>query len=212
MQNSEDSDAEDGGKQKQEIDEEERESDEEEEEEDVDIDDFEEYVAQSRLHSKPKTSSMPEADDFIESEIADVDAQDKKARRRTLRFYTSKIDQQENKKTDRFKGDDDIPYKERLFERQQRLLDEARKRGMHDNNGADLDDKDYGSEDEAVSRSINTQGENDYYQQVQRGKQDKKISRKEAHKNAVIAAREGKLAELAENVSGDGKRAINYQI
>ena len=43
-------------------------------------------------------------------------------------------------------------YKERLFERQQRLLDEARKRGMHDNNGADLDDKDYGSEDEAVSR------------------------------------------------------------
>ncbi|CAI4814203.1 ASN_HP2_G0006930.mRNA.1.CDS.1 [Saccharomyces cerevisiae] len=212
LENSEDSDAEDGGKQKQEIDEEERESDEEEEEEDVDIDDFEEYVAQSRLHSKPKTSSMPEADDFIESEIADVDAQDKKARRRTLRFYTSKIDQQENKKTDRFKGDDDIPYKERLFERQQRLLDEARKRGMHDNNGTDLDDKDYGSEDEAVSRSINTQGENDYYQQVQRGKQDKKISRKEAHKNAVIAAREGKLAELAENVSGDGKRAINYQI
>ncbi|CAI4057304.1 rRNA-processing protein SAS10 SKDI_04G0910 [Saccharomyces kudriavzevii IFO 1802] len=181
-------------------------------EDDVNIDDFEEYVAQSRVHSKPKTWSTSEADDFVESEIADVDAQDKKARRRTLRFYTSKIDQQENKKTDRFKGDDDIPYKERLFERQQRLLDEARKRGMHDNNGADLDGKEYGPEDEAVSKSINTQGENDYYQQVQRGKQIKKTSRKEAHKNAIIAAREGKLAELADNVEGDGKRAINYQI
>ncbi|CAI4057944.1 hypothetical protein N7582_000972 [Saccharomyces uvarum] len=181
-------------------------------EDDVDIDDFEEYVAQSRVTSKPKASATSEADDFVESEIADVDAQDKKARRRTLRFYTSKIDQQENKKIDRFKGDDDIPYKERLYERQQRLLEEARKRGVHDNNGADLDDKEYGPEDEAVSKSINTQGENDYYQQVQRGKQEKRTSRKQAHKNAVIAAREGKLAELAENVAGDGKRAINYQI
>ena len=210
LENSEASDVEENEEeQKEENNEEEGESD---EEDDVSIDDFEEYVAQSRVHSKPKSLSTSEADDFIESGIADVDAQDKKARRRTLRFYTSKIDQQENKKTDRFKGDDDIPYKERLFERQQRLLDEARKRGMHDKNGADLDDKEYGSEDEAVSRSINAQGENDYYQQVQRGKQDKKISRKEAHKNAVIAAREGKLAELAENVVGDGKRAINYQI
>lgn len=91
-------------------------------------------------------------------------------------------------------------------------MEEARKRGVHDNNGADLDDKEYGPEDEAVSKSINTQGENDYYQQVQRGKQEKRTSRKQAHKNAVIAAREGKLAELAENVAGDGKRAINYQI
>ena len=107
-------------------------------EDDVDIDDFEEYVAQSRVTSKPKASATSEADDFVESEIADVDAQDKKARRRTLRFYTSKIDQQENKKIDRFKGDDDIPYKERLYERQQRLLEEARKRGVHDNNGACL--------------------------------------------------------------------------
>lgn len=210
LENSEASDVEENEEEQQE--ENEEEEGESYEEDDVDIDDFEEYVAQSRVHSKPKSLSISEADDFVESGIADVDAQDKKTRRRTLRFYTSKIDQQENKKTDRFKGDDDIPYKERLFERQQRLLDEARKRGMHDKNGADLDDKEYGSEDEAVSRSINTQSANDYYQQVQRGKQDKKFSRKEAHKNAIIAAREGKLAELAENVVGDGKRAINYQI
>ncbi|CAL9735746.1 something about silencing protein 10 [Monosporozyma servazzii] len=188
-------------------------SESEEDEEEADLDDFEEYVAQSRVEKKTtKEASEEVADDFIESEMADVDAQEKKKRKRSLRFYTAKIDQQAHKKTDRFTGDDDIPYKERLYERQQRLLEEAQKRGLHDKNGAALDDKDYDSQEEAVSNSVKGQASNDYYNQIQRGREQRKENRKVAHNTAVIAAREGKLAEAIEAVGVDGKRAINYQI
>lgn len=180
---------------------------------DADLDDFAEYVTESRVSKVPnKNTKSKTADDFIESEMADVDAQDKKARRRTLRFYTSKIDQQEQKKTDKFTGDEDIPYKERFFERQQRLLEEARKRGLHDPNGADLDGKDFASDDEAASKNVNDKSTNDYYEQISKQRIQRKESRKEAHNTAVIANREGKLAEMAEIVGTDGKRAINYQI
>ncbi|CCE64992.1 hypothetical protein TPHA_0J01710 [Tetrapisispora phaffii CBS 4417] len=195
-------------------DEDDEEEEEEDNEEDVDIDDFEEYVTQSRILKKKdsKSKSVKDTDDFVESELADVDAQEKQARKKTLRFYTSKIDNNENKKFDKFTGDDDIPYRERLFERQQRLIEEARKRGLHDKNGAALDGKDYDSEDEATSKSINKSGEKEYYNQIQATRLDKKNSRIQAHKAAVKASREGKLAELAESIDKDGKRAVNYQI
>lgn len=190
----------------------------EDEEDEADLDDFEEYVAQSRITKSDKSDSkkfnkrIEDADDFVESEMADVDAQEKKARKRSLRFYTSKIDQQEQKKKYKFTGDDDIPYKERFFERQQRLLEEARKRGLHDALGDDLDNKDFDINDENVSKSINEKGSDDYYKQIQQQRQQRKDTRKEAHKVAVLAAREGKLSEVKETIGEDGKRAINYQI
>lgn len=180
----------------------------EEESGDFDID-----ISKPRVSKKSHDKNrLTEVDDYVESEIADVDAQEKKARRKTLRFYTSKIDQQENKKTDRFKGDDDIPYKERLYERQQRLLEEARKRGQRESAGADLDSNEYGSEDESIAKAINKDSESDYYNQIQRQTLSKRESRKQAHKDALLAARSGKLAELAEEIGDDHKRAINYQI
>ena len=165
------------------------ESNKQEDDDDVDLDDFEEYVAQSRVPKKKLNKqdiSKEITDDYIESDMADVDAQEKKSRRRTLRFYTSKIDQQENKKIDKFKGDDDIPYKERFFERQQRLLEEARKRGLNDPNAIPLDDNEYNSADENTSKSVNSQSENDYYKQIQLGRQGRKTSRTNAHRNACL--------------------------
>lgn len=187
----------------------------EEDDDAANLDDFEEYIVQSRISKnkdKSKKTREEAADDFLESEMNDVDAQEKKARRRTLRFYTSKIDQQANKKLDKLGGDDDIPYKERFFERQQRLLEEARKRGLNDSNGADLDGKDYVSEDESAANAINNASTIDYYNQIQKEREQRKTNRRASHKTAVIAAREGKLAEAIEAVGNDGKRAINYQI
>lgn len=191
--------------------------DSDDDDDEVDLDDFEEYVKQSRVSSRKEDQKdgsriSKDADDYLEGEMADVDSQEKKARRRTLRFYTSKIDQSENKKIDRYKGDDDIPYKERLFERQQRLLEEARKRGQQGPSGADLDSKDYSSGDEATSKAMNKESEQDYFEMTRRQRQNKKDARRKAHKDAVKAARDGKLAEMAEAVGEDGKRAINYQI
>ncbi|CUS23073.1 LAQU0S08e01530g1_1 [Lachancea quebecensis] len=169
--------------------------------------------------NKPRVNSgasnkLPtaEVDDYVESEVADVDAQEKRARKKTLRFYTSKIDQQATKKGDKFKGDDDIPYKERLYERQQRLLEEARKRGQSGPDGTELNAQDYDSEDEKVAKTVNTGSSNDYYNVIQQSGLNKKEARKQAHKDAVLANREGKLAELAGEAGENGKRAIGYQI
>lgn len=191
----------------------EKDSGESDSDEDVDLDDFEEYVTQSRLPSKTEDNiSSNNADDFVEVEMTEAEEAEKKLRKKSLRFYTSKIDDQDNKKTDKFKGDDDIPYKERLFERQQRLLEEARKRGLRDSNGADLDDNDYDSDDKNASRAVKAQADIDYYKEIQMATKEKKDFRIQAHKQAKKAAREGKLLELAEEVGEDGKRAINYQI
>ncbi|AAS51989.1 ADR069Cp [Eremothecium gossypii ATCC 10895] len=174
--------------------------------EELDID-----VSKPRIKKSHKKAATQDADDFAESEITEVDAQEKQKRRKTLRFYTSKIDQKANK-TEKFKGDDDIPYKERLFERQQRLLEEARKRGVHDKNGADLQNDEFNSDDERTAQSVNAEAVDDYYAQVSASRVAKKETRMKAHKDALRAVREGKLSELAEEVDEHGKRAINYQI
>lgn len=188
---------------------------EEESESEVELEDFEEYVAVPRVTKKQKrlpNKASVDSNDFLESKINDIDEQDKKVRKKTLRFYTSKIDQEENRQKDRFKGDDDIPYKERLYERKQRLLEEARKRGLNDPNAIELDGKDYNSEEEAVASDIKSQTTGDYYEIIKQQKRLKKEIRREAHSNAVLAARAGKLEEAAELLGDDGKRAINYQI
>ncbi|QEU59747.1 Sas10 [Kluyveromyces lactis] len=178
-----------------------------EEEENFDIE-----LSNRASNKVQKDRILQDVDDFVEDEIADVDVQEKKTRKKTLRFYTSKIDQKASKKTDRFKGDDDIPYKERLYERQQRLLEEARKRGLHDKNAADLNTEDINSDDEKTAKDIKRDAENEYYKSIRADRQRKKDSRLQAHKEVAKAAREGKLAELAEHTTEDGKRAINYQI
>ena len=194
---------------------EENENDDEEEESEADLDDFEAYVTQSRIKKaspKEKNSVVESSNDFLESEMADIDAQEKKLRKKSLRFYTSKIDQQKNKKTDKFNGDDDIPYRERLFERKQRLLEEARKRGLQDSHGDNLDESNYSAADEATAKAINNDSINGYYEQIMASREHRKKARAEAHKAASIIAREGKLAEALEGIGEDGKRAINYQI
>lgn len=144
-------------------------------------------------------------EDFAEGTMAEVDEEEKKARKKTLRFYTSKIDQRSRKKDERYTGDEDLPYKERLFERQQRLIEEARQRGVENDEGAELDD--YESEGEPVDAMDDT-----LYNQVKQSKDESKVKRREAHDTAVRAAKEGRLAELKETVDDDGKRAVNYQI
>ena len=160
-------------------------------------------------------------DDYAEGNIEDVDMEDKKRRKKTLRFYTAKIDKAAAQREKAISGDMDVPYKERLFERQQRLVEEARKRGLEkrDIQGADEDDLNennveagnYGDYDgDADNNDVYDGG--DYYERLENRKHTKKENRKQAHIAAVKAAKEGKLAELQDEVGEDGKRAINYQI
>jgi U3 small nucleolar RNA-associated protein 3 len=179
------------------------------------VDDEDEFNIDTKAARKIKKVSKKEINDFTETVgPEDVDMEDKQRRKKTLRFYTSKIDQAATKNRDKLTGDADLPYRERLFERQQRLIEEARKRGLGQdsmNLGADLDDNDVGSDDERLAGEIN---ENDieYYESLKQSKAQEKELRRENHEKAVKAAKEGKLAELQEELGADGKRAINYQI
>lgn len=155
------------------------------------------------------TTSRP-SNDYLESTIDDVDAEDKQKKKNSLRFYTSKIDQAQAKNTEKLTGDLDLPYKERLFERKQRLLEEARKIGASQQ-GDDLDLEEFNSDDERAVNDVNEMDEH-YYQNIKNNKQQQKLSRKQAHKEATKLAREGKLAEGQEIIGKDGKRALNYQI
>lgn len=201
----------------------EEESEEDEEEEQVSSRDTLPDITVKRTKAKGKSAAYG---DFQESSTAhDVDLEDKTRRKKTLRFYTSRIDQAatKNSNAERFSGDLDLPYRERLFERQQRLVEEARKRGLAEKDvlGGDDDDNDF-NDDAAFGNSGhdmgedvhsgNDDGEDDYYNSIKQTKSNTKLARKQAHDDAVKAAKEGKLAELQESVGDDGKRAVNFQI
>lgn len=164
-----------------------------------------------------KVKNVPAVGDYTETALPDkIDREEKERRKKSLRFYTSKIDQaaQKGARHEKFTGDLDLPYRERLFERQQRLLEEARKRGLgldKDSAGADLDGEDFGLDDDKMAQDINADAA-DYYDSVRMAKQNKKEARVAAHESAKRAARDGKLAELKESVGADGKRALNFQI
>lgn len=194
--------------------EEELEEDEEEEEEDA----SDKHVDIDVSVKRPiKSAKQVVAGDFTETAAPDqVDREEKDRRKKSLRFYTSKIDQAVKKaeRNEKFTGDLDLPYKERLFERQQRLVEEARKRGLGTDKaqlGDDLDGADFGSDEEKAAHQINNDAD-EYYESIKNAKLDKKHARREAHNTAKKAAREGKLAELQETADADGKRALNFQI
>ena len=153
-------------------------------------------------------------DDFSETAAPhEVDLEEKQRRKKSLRFYTSRIDAAA--KTDTHGGDLDLPYRERLFERQQRLVEEARKRGMQQRDQLGVDAADDAADDAvnaATARLINAMGDLEYYNTVRRGKEAQKEARRTAHAVAVRAAKEGKLAEASDALGDDGKRAVNFQI
>ncbi len=121
---------------------------------------------------KPKKKLDTEASaqdgnsDFGEEEILDARAAaDKAARKKSLRFYTSQIVQKASRRADAGRdagGDMDIPYRERLRDRQARLMAEAEKRGKKDSkHGAALGDAS-DEEDQQAANAIRDD-EDEYY-------------------------------------------------
>lgn len=157
-------------------------------------------------------------DDYNDLEIDEADLEDKKARKRTLRFYTSKIDQQAQRVSEKYSGDADLPYRETKFEQRKRLLEEARLRGINGIGNSEVDNFGSDGEDDLKAqngneKTVTEEFEEDYYNTIKTASKQKKEDRKQAHELALEAARNGKLAELREEDLGDdGKRAINYQI
>ncbi|KAL2878264.1 something about silencing protein 10 [Colletotrichum sp. CLE4] len=152
--------------------------------------------------------------DFGEEEVLDArTAADKAARKKSLRFYTSQIVQKANKRADAGAaagGDVDIPYRERLRDRQARLNREAESRGQKF--GADLGDGD--SDDEGgktTAAALREEGDDEYYDMVAASSKKKKAD-KAAYSAALAAASKADRIVEQEIVGEDGKRKITYAI
>lgn len=186
-----------------------------------------EAASEEEPTTEPETEAVPKRrirkeiptslDDYSEQSAIDAgDLLEKNRRKKSLRFYTAKINKASNKSNPdhQFAGDADLPYKERLFERQQRLMEEARKRGLggKDSMGDDLDGDDFNSGDEQEVANINDMGGEEYYESMKNARDSKKQARRSAHSEAKKAARDGNLAQLAETADENGKRALNFQI
>lgn len=153
------------------------------------------------LKSKPQTVG-----DF--DETADTIEQQARAKnKQSLRFYTSQIDKSSVKRNESSSGDVDLPYRERDFERRQRLMAEALKRGQQKRDELGLEE-----ESALQDRADDTGSSNSVYANMKRERQQVKEEKQQRHADALEASRQGRLAEyLAENPNVD-KRAINYQI
>lgn len=164
---------------------------------------------------RPSASATPSADlplslsAYGESTALDaIDAEDKSARKRSLRFHTSKIESMTARRTNARNaasgGDDDIPYRERNKEREARLKREAEaklKKGLLGQGGNDLEDVEMkgGSEDEKgkgkkrrreeMEEDDEDTGEDGYYELVKRQKKVQKEQKKAEYEAEKVAER-----------------------
>ncbi|KAJ3953093.1 something about silencing protein 10 [Colletotrichum tropicale] len=184
--------------------------------------DLDDLLKPSKKTKKAKKAAKTTADeddnsDFGEEEVLDArTAADKAARKKSLRFYTSQIVQKANRRTDAGRdagGDHDLPYRERLRDRQARLNAEAERRGQKGSKyGADLGDEGSGDEDDArTAAALRGDGDDEYYDMVA-AKSKKKKEENKAYYDALKAAGKADRVVEQEVVGADGKRKITYAI
>ncbi|CAH0022930.1 unnamed protein product [Clonostachys rhizophaga] len=169
--------------------------------------------SQKKPAKKAEAAQDSDSDFGEETTLDDRTAADKAARKKSLKFYTSQITQKANRRAGAGRdagGDMDIPYRERLKDRQIRLLAEAEKRGKKGSKlGADLGD-DSDEDDGAAAKSLRN-NEDEYYDMVAhkaKGKKEDKLARYAAYAAASKADRVVEDEEIGE----DGKRKITYKI
>ena len=187
----------------------------------------------TKTSKKQATEKKKEKDDG--SDFGDEDgltaheAEEKARKKRSLRFYTSQIAQKTNKRSAAGRdagGDQDLPYRERIKDRQARLNAEAEKRGRQPATAREQLGNDSGDEEdrrvaaqlrgEKLSSSKNDASsgsdDEDYYDMVAARRQQRKAEKQSRAEAYAEAARQGAQVEEVEEIGPDGKRAITYQI
>lgn len=170
--------------------------------------------------SRSKPQQEDDDSDFgDEAPLTNYEAEEKARKKKSLRFYTSQIAQKANKRNAAGRdagGDEDLPYRERLRDRQERLNKEAEMRGRREANeleklGGDSDDDDYRAAQE-IRGDKGGSDSDDYYDLVAARNKEKKESKKKLAEAHAAAALEGGRVEIQEQIGPDGKRAITYAI
>jgi U3 small nucleolar RNA-associated protein 3 len=167
---------------------------------------------QELLTASMQKPAEEESDFGDEAPLTAEEAAEKARRKKSLRFYTSQIAQKANKRgaaSRQAGGDDDVPHKERMRDKQERLMREAEQRGRADVHGDEaLND----SGDESVAgRDLNDDA-NEYYDMLVKNNKLKKVDKREKAEAYAEAARQGAQVYEEEQIGPDGKRKITYAI
>lgn len=171
----------------------------------------------------PITTTPNDAD--ADSDLGDeqplnaYESAEKARKRKSLRFYTSQIAQKSNKRASAGRaagGDDDVPHRERLRDRAERLNKEAERRGRKGEAGDDLDGVD---DDEQEITNLQREERDDDADAGETALLDRmhaKRARKSAKETAYAQAKlEGGrvVPRINANAIGpDGRREIGYAI
>ncbi|KAL1962692.1 hypothetical protein VTN77DRAFT_9236 [Rasamsonia byssochlamydoides] len=170
--------------------------------------------------SKKKDEDNDDSD-FGDETLTAREAEEKAKRKRSLRFYTSQIAQKANKRDAAGRdagGDLDLPYRERIKDRQARLNAEAEKRGRKQATESERLGGDSDEEDRRLAGEVRGDGagsgtdEDEYYDMVAARKKQREAEKKARAEAYAEAAKEGGHVEVQEEIGPDGKRAITYQI
>jgi U3 small nucleolar RNA-associated protein 3 len=181
----------------------------------ADESDSEDDIASALAILKKSRSSKPRAeiaDDFADpTTLHPIDALEKSENKKSLRFYTSQIEQKLQKRREKYSGDIEV-FKERRNDRNERLIQEAQKRGRpvpKDVDETALDDE------EPVSHGETREADSDedYYDFIAAKTAKKKEGKKAEYENSKAAAKQFLLGQLAEEeMDESGKRLITRQI
>ncbi|KAK4547304.1 hypothetical protein LTR36_000959 [Oleoguttula mirabilis] len=151
-----------------------------------------------------------------EAPLTAHEAAEKAKRKKSLRFYTSQIAQKANKRGASGRnagGDEDVPHRERLRDRQARSNADAEKRGKKRvDAGAELG-AESDEDDDRQAQQIRADGEEvDYYDLVAARTAKKKTDKTALAEAQKQAALQGGQVIQEETVGVDGKRKISYLI
>lgn len=139
--------------------------------------------ASSSSNSKSHSASTSTATDAFgeATSLQHADALDKTARRKTLRFHTSRIEnasaRRNNARSNALGGDDDIPYRERRKDKEERLAKEA-KAHLRSQGGADLDDTEPEPRQSEQGGDDGDEDVDGYYDLVKKKAKEKKEKKK----------------------------------
>ena len=173
----------------------------------------------SKSSTKPTIEDNDSDSDFGEQTfLTPNEAAEKAKRKKSLRFYTSQIAQKANKRDAAGReagGDADLPYRERLKDRQASLNAEAEARGKkpRENTKGEALGGPSDEEDRAAAQELRDgSGSEDYYDLVASRAADKKASKAALAAAHAQAEKEGGVVRVSEEETADGKRAISYAI
>ncbi|KAF5382522.1 hypothetical protein D9615_002950 [Tricholomella constricta] len=169
--------------------------------------------------SKPSSSYVSAdsamADTYGETtSLQHADVADKTARKKSLRFHTSRIEstsaRRQGARNQAVGGDDDLPYRERKKDKDARLAKESTK--LRGQGGEDLDDTE--PEPKPAKRRLDEDGDNDepegpdgYYELVK-----KKTKEKKEQKKAEYEAMQESVRPDFNEVDATGPRSLTRAI